>query len=99
MWMCCFMALREDKLCQTWLILPIIDELIPENHICHLIVVLVDKLDFSSTDEKYRCTGGRPAYPRKMLLRLLLMAYSDRVSSGKTKTCRGERGLHVSHWW
>jgi len=32
--------------------------LIPENHICHLIVALVDKLDFSSIDEKYRCTGG-----------------------------------------
>jgi len=41
------MALREDKLCQTWLILPGIDELIPENHICHLIAALVDKLDFS----------------------------------------------------
>jgi len=40
------MALREDKLCQTWLILPGIDELIPENHIYH-VVALVDKLDFS----------------------------------------------------
>jgi len=91
MWMCCFMALREDKSCQTWLI--------PENHICHLIAALVDKLDFSSTDEKYRCTEGRQAYPRKMLLRLLLIAYTDRVSSGKIKTCRGECDLHVHHWW
>lgn len=81
--MCCFMALREDKLGQTWLIPPSIDELIPENHICHLIIALVDKLDFSSIDEKYRCTRGRPAYPRKMLLRLLLMAYTDCVFSSR----------------
>jgi hypothetical protein len=44
------MALREDKLGQTWLILPSVDELIPENHICHLIVALVDRLEFSSVD-------------------------------------------------
>jgi len=48
--MCSFMALREDKLGQTWLILPSVDELIPENHICHLIVALVDRLEFSSVD-------------------------------------------------
>lgn len=77
------MALREDKLGQTWLIPPSIDELIPENHICHLIVALVDRLDFSSVEEKYRCTRGRPAYSRKMLLRLLLMAYVDCVFSSR----------------
>lgn len=73
------MALREDKIGQTWLIPPSIDELVPENHICHLIVALMDKLDFSSVEEKYRCTRGRPAYSRRMLLRLLLLAYTDCV--------------------
>ncbi|MEG3225322.1 MAG: hypothetical protein BME94_07365 [Methanobacteriales archaeon Met13] len=77
------MALREDKLGQTWLIPPSINELIPENHICHLIVSLVDNLDFSSVDEKYRCTRGRPAYSRKMLLRLLLLAYINCVFSSR----------------
>lgn len=78
-----FIALREDKLNQTWLIPHSIDELIPENHICHLIVTSVDNLDFSSVDEKYRCTGGRPAYPRKMLLRLFFIAYKDSVFSSR----------------
>lgn len=78
-----YMALREDKLGQTWLIPPRIDELIPENHICHLIIALMDKLDFSTVEEKYRCTRGRPAYSRKMLLRLLLLAYTDCVFSSR----------------
>jgi len=78
-----FMALREDKIGQTWLIPPSIDELVPENHICHLIVALMDKLDFSSVEEKYRCTSGRPAYSRRMLLRLLLLAYTDCVFSSR----------------
>jgi len=77
------MALREDKFGQTWLIPPSIDELVPENHICHLIAALMDNLDFSDIEEKYRCTRGRPAYSRKMLLRLLLMAYSDCVFSSR----------------
>jgi len=77
------MALREDKFGQTWLIPPSIDDLIPETHICHLIAALVDELDFSNINEKYRCTRGRPAYPGKMLLRLLLMAYTDCVFSSR----------------
>ena len=60
------MALREDKIGQTWLIPPSIDELVPENHICHLIVALMDKLIFFCGG-KYRCTCGRPAYSRRML--------------------------------
>lgn len=96
-----FMALREDKIGQTWLIPPSIDELVPENHICHLIVALMDKLDFSSVEEKYRCTRGRPAYSRRMLLRLLLLAYTDCVFSSRKigEACGRKCDLYVRYWW
>jgi len=32
---------------------------------------------------KYRCTRGKPVYPRKMLLRLLLMVYLNYVFSSR----------------
>ena len=80
------MALREDNMGQTWLVLRNITEFIPEGHICHLVIALVDGLDVNGVEEKYRGTRGKPVYSRKMLLRLLLMAYLDGVFSSR-KTC------------
>lgn len=39
------MALREDKMGQTWLLPPAVSDFIPENHICHLVIALVDELE------------------------------------------------------
>lgn len=63
---------------------PINDELIQKDYIYH--VAFVDELNFFSIDEKYRCTRGRPAYPRRMLLKLLLMDYTDCVLSSRKIT-------------
>jgi len=38
------MALREDKMGQTWLVPRNVTEFIPEGHICHLVIALVDGL-------------------------------------------------------
>ncbi len=77
------MALREDKMGQTWLVPRSVTDFIPEDHICHLVIALVDSLDVDVVEEKYRGTRGKPAYSRRMLLRLLLMAYLDGVFSSR----------------
>ena len=39
------MAIREDKLGQSWLFPPCINDFIPENHICNLIVTIIAGID------------------------------------------------------
>ena len=35
------MVIREDKMGQTWLLTPCINDLIPNDHICHLVTEIV----------------------------------------------------------
>lgn len=77
------MAVREDKLGQSWLFPPCISDFIPEDHICNLVVAVVSCIDVSEIEEKYRDQPGNPAYPRRMLLRLLVQAAIDGVWSSR----------------
>jgi len=77
------MAIREDKMGQSWLLPPAVSDLIPEEHVCHLVVALVNSVDVSGVGEKYRSTRGNPAYSRQMLLRLVIMASVDGVWSSR----------------
>lgn len=79
----CFMALREDRIGQTWLVPRRVTDFIPENHICYFIANLVEELDFKDIDEKYKHTKGMAAYPRRMLLRLVLSASADGIFSSR----------------
>jgi transposase len=47
-------------------------DFISKDHICHLVIALVDNLDMGQVEEKYRGTRGKPAYSRKMLLRFII---------------------------
>ena len=53
-----FMVLREDTTNQTLLLPTDIRKLIPENHVCFFIAKLVDSIDFSDIDSKYKNTPG-----------------------------------------
>ncbi len=53
---------------------PDISELIPVDHICYLVIAIVNSIDVSKIEEKYRFKPSNPAYPRKMLLRLQVQA-------------------------
>ena len=77
------MALREDRIGQTWLVPRRVMDFIPENHICYFIANLVEELDFKKIDQRYRCTKGKAAYSRRMLLRLVIMASCDGVFSSR----------------
>ena len=77
------MALREDGLGQTWLVPRRVIDFIPENHICFYIINLVEELDFKKTERKYKYKKGKPAYSRKMLTRLVIMASIDGIFSSR----------------
>ena len=77
------MAVREDKLGQSWLFPPCISDFIPEDHICNLVVAVMSCVDVSEIEAKYLDQPGNPAYPRRMLLRLLVQAAIDGIWSSR----------------
>jgi transposase len=77
------MTLREDKMGQTWLLPVSLLDLIPEDHICHFVADVVNSMDMSEIDERYKFTPGNPAYSRLVLLRLVIMASVDAVWSSR----------------
>ena len=77
------MALRDDKIGQTWLVPRRVVDFIPDNHICFFIAQLVQNLDFKKNEQKYKYTKGKPAYSRRMLTRLVIMASVDGIFSSR----------------
>jgi len=77
------MVIREDKMGQTWLFPPRISDLIPNDHICHLVAEIVKNVNVSNAENKYKSRPGNPAYSRRMLLRLMVMATIDGVYSSR----------------
>ena len=77
---------------------PCISDFIPEDHICNLIVAVMSCIDVSEIEAKYLDQPGNPAYPRRMLLRLLVQAAIDGIWSSRKidKLAHArERGLYV----
>ena len=48
------MTIREDKLGQSWLFPPCINDFIPNNHICNLIVSIIAAIDVSKIELKFK---------------------------------------------
>lgn len=76
------MAYIQSYKGQSWLLLPSIEDLIPDDHICFLVEGLVDSLDYSVFDIRY-LGAGHPAYHPRILLKLLIMGVLDRVRSSR----------------
>src|SRR5665648_256123 len=77
------MVLREDKMGPTFLVPRDLKDFIPDDHICFYVSEIVDKLDFKKLDKKYRYSAGKPAYSRRMLMRIIIMASIDGVFSSR----------------
>ena len=58
-------------------------DFIPEDHICYFVANMVEGVDFKKIEEKYQHTPGEPAYSRRMLLRLVIMASIDGIFSSR----------------
>ncbi len=75
--------MRNDNIGQSKILPLDISELIPVDHICYLVIAIVNSIDVSEIEEKYMFKPGNPAYPRRMLLRLLVQAAIDGVWSSR----------------
>ena len=86
-----FMVLKDDTINQTMLIPRDLRNMIPEDHPCYFIKNVVDQIDCTQANREFADTAGEFAYPREMLLRLVLMSVFDgglssREIERKTKT-------------
>ncbi|GAA5818562.1 MAG: transposase [Methanobrevibacter sp. CfCl-M3] len=52
-------------------------ERIPDDHICFLVKEIVERIDFTESNEKFLHTAGEPAYDRELLTLLVLMGAVD----------------------
>lgn len=77
------MVLKDDTINQQLLVPMNLRDLIPDDHPCYLVQNVVDRMDFTDVDDKYRFNPGAHAYSRKMLLRLVLMGSFDSGLSGR----------------
>lgn len=72
-----FMVLRDDTINQTMLVPMDLRNLIPEDHLCYFIKNVVDQIDCSQANRVFADKPGEFAYPRELLLRLILMSVFD----------------------
>lgn len=69
---------------QQFLLPPDVREWLPEGHLALLVIDVVEQLDLSQIQARYRLGGaGRQAYDPAMLLTLLLYAYAIGVRSSR----------------
>lgn len=67
---------------QDFLLPPSIDEMVPEKHLARLIIMIVDRLDFSEIELSYGYRGEK-AYSPKMMTALLFYGYTIGIFSSR----------------
>lgn len=77
------MALMRDDIGQELLVPRRVTEFFPRDHVCFFVQKMVDKMDFDGVEEIYMDTPGKPAYSRRMLLRLVIFAYIYDIFSSR----------------
>jgi len=90
-----FRAVERD---QQFLMPVDMGEWLPEDHVVWLVLEVVEHLDLSSLEARYSLGGvGRQAYDPRMLLALLIYAYSDGVRSSRRieRLCRTDVAMRV----
>jgi len=76
------MVFYTDLKGQNWLFPPNIRDMISEDHICHLVDAVVDRLELGELESKYE-GPGHPAYHPRIVLKLLLTSSIDGVRSSR----------------
>lgn len=64
---------------------------IPNHHIARVISFFVDGLDLTAFYARYQSARGAAAFNPKMMLKMILFAYSRRVTSGAKIQTMAER--------
>jgi transposase len=81
---------------QPMLLPPNLDELIPEGHLVRVVNAMVDELDIEPLERQYK-GGGTSAYHPKMLLKVIIYAYTQRVFS--SRRIAKELRENVNYMW
>lgn len=76
------MAYIESYKSQNWLIPLSIRDMIPADHICFLVEEFIESLNFSNFDILYG-GAGHPAYPPRILMKILVYGMLGRVRSSR----------------
>ena len=71
------MVLKDYNINHSMLVPMDLRNLIPEDHPRHFIKNVVDLIDCSQANKEFRGKPGEFAYPRELLLRLILMSVFD----------------------
>ena len=58
------------------------DEIIPDNHLVRVVNTIVDSLNLDPLYDRYK-VGGCPAYHPKMMLKVMIYSYSQKVYSSR----------------
>lgn len=67
---------------QPQLLPPSVEELVPEKHIVRVINGLIENMNLTAVMEGYK-GGGASSYHPKMLLKLIVYAYAEKIYSGR----------------
>lgn len=89
------MVYYKDYKEQDWILPPRIEDIIPKDHICFFVDDIMEQMDFDVLDEKYQ-GPGHPAYPPKIMVKLLIMGTIDGLrSSRKIGNCVRENVIYI----
>ena len=90
------MKFKEYNQEQPWLIPPDIDDEIPPHDLCRVINDIVDIIDISSIEMKYKEEGNTAYHPR-MMLKSLYYSYSQKIFSSRKIAQEHER--NIFYWY
>lgn len=76
------MTFYKDLKDQQLLLPPNIRDLIPKNHICHLVDKIIQNMDLTEIEKNYE-GAGHPAYHPKIILKLLILGQVDGIRSSR----------------
>lgn len=74
-----FIEYNQD---QGLLIPPSFEEMIPQKHLVRIVNSIIDKMNLNSLLKKYK-GGGRSSYHPKMMLKVIIYAYTQKIFSSR----------------
>jgi transposase len=88
------MTYRNSSQNQLLLLPPSLDELIGEKDLCRVVSAFVDALPRARIEEKFPHIQGAPPYHPRLMLKVILYAYTQKVYSCRRIAQAAERDIH-----
>jgi transposase len=82
---------------QPMLLPPSLDEMIPEGHMVRVVHGFVESIDISMLIATYK-GGGTSSYHPRMMLKVLVYAYANKIYSSRRVTAQNVRG-NINFMW